>query len=293
MKTGICALESPNLPSRDDTPLLVCVQGCTPVPGPYDPLRSLGIPWAQTADHSSCFGQCQQHESIRELQVIPSFLMNVPIWCLCQCLKSLEFQSASPQPSPRQRKLSTKAAVQQVPGRLRRAEGPKVPKRRCFRQGLGLPRTHPGLCRPYASHSVERYKLSGPWNHPIHPRTKVKAFVGQREMPLCCSTLPGFTNLGNEASYRKILQFLTKTFGATREKFLKDSRGLANRATDSPTSSLELPRRCWKAGWQSVLVGAGILDSTFGIVSHCGRTLAPSYRLYIFGFCTLGQSKGI
>ena len=47
-----------------------------------------------------------------------------------------------------------------------------------------------------------------------------------------------------QATDRKILQFLTKTFGATREKFLKDSRGLANRATDSPTSSLELPRRC-------------------------------------------------
>ena len=91
MKTGICALESPNLPSRDDTPLLVCVQGCTPVPGPYDPLRSLGIPWAQTADHSSCFGQCQQHESIRELQVIPSFLMNIPIWCLCNVSNLLNF----------------------------------------------------------------------------------------------------------------------------------------------------------------------------------------------------------
>ena len=116
----------------------------------------------------------------------------------CQCLKSLEFQSASAQPSPRQRKLSTKAAVQQVPGRLRRFDGrrSKVPKRRCFRRGLlGL-----GRIEDFAG-----FMLHLLWrdidlvdHDPI--RTKVKAFVGQQEMPLCCSTLPGSTILGNEES---------------------------------------------------------------------------------------------
>ena len=53
-----------------------------------------------------------------------------------------DFQPAFPQPSPRQRKLSTKAALQQVPGRLRRGTRSEIPTFHCF---TGLTQDFAGL----------------------------------------------------------------------------------------------------------------------------------------------------